>query len=227
MKKKFKQYLIAWGALLALFNVISFVIPNEHTASFWIGYAFISVTFIGQIACSYKVFTDVSTQKQIYGIPIIITSYIGLVASLVVGGLCMIITSLPYWVGIVACAILLAFNTLSVLKSTVAISEVVRIDNKVKSQTFFIKSLIIDADTLMKSAKSEAVKAECRRVYEAIRYSDPMSSDSLVSLESQISMNFLELNSAVEVDDAEKVKELANKVLILLEDRNKKCRLLK
>ena len=83
MKKNFKLYLIAWGVLLALFNVISFVIPNEHTAMFWIGYAFISLAFIGQLACSYKVFADGNTKKMFYKISLFRTSYIGLIVSFV------------------------------------------------------------------------------------------------------------------------------------------------
>lgn len=227
MKKNFKLYLIAWGVLLALFNVISFVIPNERTTSFWIGYAFISLTFIGQLACSYKVFADGNTQKMFYNISLIRTSYIGLIVSFVVGGLCMIITPLPYWVGVVACAVVLAFNILSVLKSAAAIDEVERIDNKVKTQTSLIKSLIVEADTLITSAKSEAIKAECRKVYEAIRYSDPMSNDALSLVEGQISAKFEELSDAVKADDVGNVVELASEVVILIGDRNKKAKVLK
>lgn len=112
-------------------------------------------------------------------------------------------------------------------QNNAAIDEIDRVDTKVKTQTFFIKSLTINADTLMASAKSEAVKAECRKVYEAIRYSDPMSHDALASVESQITIKFAELSEAVKSDNVEKVAELANEVVVLIGDRNKKCKLLK
>ena len=57
--------------------------------------------------------------------------------------------------------------------------------------------LTIDADTLMAQAKSDGVKAECRKVYEAIRYSDPMSNDALASVEGKISAKFAELSAKV------------------------------
>lgn len=224
MKKNFKSYLIAWGVLLALFNVISFVVPNERTTSFWIGYAFIFLTFIGQLACSYKVFVDGHTKKMFYNISLIRTSYIGLIVSFVVGGLCMLVTPLPYWVGVVACAVVLAFNILSVLKSAAAIDEVERIDNKVKTQTSLIKSLIVEADTLMTSAKSEAVKADCRKVYEAIRYSDPMSSEALATVESQIRVKFAELSDVVKADNEEMVFNISSELLTLISHRNKMCK---
>ena len=139
----------------------------------------------------------------------------------------MLISPLPYWVGIVICAIVLAANTLSILKASVAVAEVERIDNKIKEETSFIKTLTIDADTLMAQAKSDVVKAECRKVYEALRYSDPMSSDALTSFESQISAKFAALSEVVKADDFTSVTEIATEVVILIGDRNKKCKGLK
>ena len=232
MKKGFKFYAIAWFILLALFNVIAFVSvgwtgQEKYTASFWIGYAFITLSFVGQLACAYSAFKADSAKKLFYNISLIRTSYIGLIVSFIVGGLCMLISPLPDWVGVIVCAIVLVANVLSVVKATAAIDEIERIDTKVKTQTFFIKSLTVDADTLMASAKSEAVKAECRKVYEAIRYSDPMSNDALASVEGQITVKFAELSEAVMADDAESVTEIANNVVVLIGDRNKKCKLLK
>ena len=232
MKKRFNLYIIAWAVLLALFNVIAFVSvgwtgQEKYTSSFWIGYVFITAMFIGQLICSYMAFKADSAKKLFYNISLIRTSYIGLIVSFIIGGLCMLISPLPYWVGVIVCAIVLVANVLSVVKATAAIEEVERIDEKIKIQTFFIKSLTVDADTLMASARSEAVKAECRKVYEAIRYSDPMSNDALASVEGQITVKFAELSEAVKADNVEKVIKIANEVCILVGDRNKKRKLLK
>ena len=132
-----------------------------------------------------------------------------------------------HWVGVILCAIVLVANVLSVVKATAAVEEIERVDEKIKEQTFFIKSLTVDADTLMASAKSEAVKAECKKVYEAIRYSDPMSHHALASVESQITIQFHALSEAVEGDDADLVAAIAKNLTVLIEDRNKKCLLLK
>lgn len=232
MKKRFNLYIVAWAVLLALFNVIAFVSvgwagQEKYTASFWIGYVLISVMFVGQLLCSFVAFKDDNAQKLFYNISLIRASFAGLIASFVVGGLCMLISPLPYWIGVIVCAIVLAVNVLAVVKASAAVGEVERIDKKVKTQTFFIKSLTVDAETLMAKAKSDSVKAECKKVYEAIRYSDPMSNDSLSSVESQITVKFAALSEAVERDDADSVTREANEVVILVGDRNKKCRLLK
>jgi hypothetical protein len=232
MKKTFNFYAILWAVLLVLFNVIAFVSvgwagQEKYTASFWIGYIFISLSFVGNLICARQAFKADTLQKLFYGISVAYASYVGLVLSFVFGGLCMLISPLPYWVGVILCAIVLTVQILSVLKAQAAVELVTKTDAKIKTQTFFIKSLTIDADTLMAQAKSEAVKAECRKVYEAVRYSDPMSNAALATVEGQITVKFAELSEAVKTDDIEKTVELAKEVLILVGDRNKKCKLLK
>lgn len=232
MKKNFKIYMVAWAAVLVLFQVITFVIPSfpemeKYTASFWVGYILITITFLGQAVCSYMAFKADSIKKLFYNVSLIKSSYIGLLVSFVIGGLCMLISSLPYWVAIVLCTAVLVGNIIFVLKADAVVAEVEKIDEKVKTQTFFIKSLTVDADTLMASARTEDIRAECRKVYEAIRYSDPMSNDALGAVESQITLKFSELSAAVKANDLEKVTELAQDVLVLVGDRNKRCKILK
>ena len=232
MKKRFGLYATYWAILLALFNVIAFVSVGwagyeKYTPSFWIGYVLISITFVGQLLCAYFALKEENAQKLFYRISLIKTSYSGLIATFIWGGLCMLISPLPYWAGVILCAIVLAVNAFAVIKAMAAADEVERIDRKVKQQTFFIKSLTVDAETLLASAKSDAVKAECKKVYEAVRYSDPMSNEMLSSVESQITVKFAALREATVEDDAQAVSSAAAEVLVLIKDRNSKCKLLK
>lgn len=231
MKKTFNYYAIIWAVVLALFNVLAFVPTawgdQASEPSFWIGYLFITLTFIGQFVCGYIALKDGDARTTFYNIPLVTTSYAGLALSFVFGGFCMLIPVIPYWLGIIICVAALGFNVIALTKAAAAAQIISNIDQKIKVQTFFIKSLTVDADTLMASAKSETVRAECRKVYEAIRYSDPMSNDALSSVEGQITLKFAELSNAVKADDAGKVAELANELIILVGDRNKKCKLLK
>ncbi len=81
--------------------------------------------------------------------------------------------------------------------------------------------------SILARAKSESVKAECKKAYEAVRYSDPMSNEALSVIEAKITLKMDELSSAVATDDAEKAKEIADELVILVGDRNKKCKVLK
>ena len=232
MKKVFKFYSVIWAVLLALFNVISFVsvgwagIP-KYTPSFWIGYVFITLSFVGQIVCAYFALKDDDIKKTFYNVSLISTSYTGLILSFVFGGLCMIISPIPYWVGIILCAIVLGINVIAVIKASAVVDIVSSIDEKTKESTLFIKSLTVDAESLMSRAKSETIKAECKKVYEAVRYSDPMSNGALVSIESEITIKFSNFSDAVVSDKFNVASECATELVILIDERNKKCKLLK
>ena len=179
MKKSFGAYIVGWLAAFGLFNVITFVTPNEiggvskFDTLFWISYAFISLFFIGQLACAYFVFRAGSLQKTFYNISLLKISVSALIAILIVGGLCMAVIQIPEWIGIIACSIVLAISIISVVKATVAISAVTEIDKKIKTKTMFIKMLTADAQVLLTKAEDEQVMALAKKVYEAIRYSDP------------------------------------------------------
>ena len=233
MNKNSKVYIGAWAILLAIFNIASFVSPaeaagmNKFGGAFWAGYIFITLAFIGQLAVSLYAFNEKNMQKFFYKIPLITISWSGLILTLIVGVACMAIPNLPNWVGIIVCFAILGFNAISLAKANVAADIVGAIDDKIKVQTFFIKALTVDADSLLARAKSDAVKAECKKVYEAVRYSDPMSNDALASTESQITVAFAKLTAAVGADEIEAVKTAAEEVIILIGDRNRKCKLLK
>ena len=232
MKKNFKFYAITWTVLFVLFNVITFFFGGLNaeklrSVNFWIGYVFIMITLIGQLICSKKAFEADNAQKLFYRISLLRVSYIGLAVSFVIGALCMTIPALPYWIAVIICAIVLAFQVFSIAKATAAASEIERIDEKIKTQTFFIRSLTVDAATLMEQANSPAVRAECNKVYEAIRYSDPMSHDALASVETQITLKFEEFSEIVKTGNIENVVPAAKELVVLIENRNKKCMLLK
>lgn len=232
MKKTFRNYLIIWAVLLALFNVIAFVSVGwagieKYSPSFWIGYIFITLAFIGQLACAYYALKEDDIKKTFYNISLITTSYSGLIVSFIVGGLCMLISPLPYWIAVILCAVVLAFSVMAVIKASAAVEIVNDVDKKVKESTLFIKSLTVDAESLMSRAKNEEVKAACKKVYEAARYSDPMSNTALASVEEQISAQMEALTAAVSANDEEKILSLAGEIVALIEDRNRKCKALK
>lgn len=233
MNKKFKIYAIVWAALLAIFNVICFVIPStvgdyiKYDVTFWVGYISITLAFIIQLGCAFYAFKADTLQKTFYGVSVIKVSYTGLIVMLVFATLVMLVPGMPAWIAAIVCAIVVAFTIIAIVKATAAVEAITKVDTQIKTQTFFIKSLTVDADTLVASAKSEAVKAECKKFYEAVRYSDPMSNEALAGDEAQISIKFAELTEAVNADDAELVASKVNEVLILLNARNKKCKMLK
>ena len=146
---------------------------------------------------------------------------------LVVGTICMIVPTLPNWIGIIVCMLVLGITAIAVLTATFAASVVTEIDQRIKTKTFFIKSLTVDAEHLMNTAKTTELKALAKKVYEAVRYSDPMSNAVLVEVEEKIQNGFSDFENAVNGEDFELASSTADELLSLIDVRNKKCKLLK
>lgn len=233
MKKSFKAYVAIWAILLAIFNVLCFVTPNEAAGmskfggAFWIGYIFITLAFIGQLLCTYIAFRGNKLQKLFYKLPLISVSFAGLILTVIVGTVCMIIPDLPNWVGIIACLLVLAFNVIVVIRANTAAEIVSDIDDKIKTQTAFVKLSTVEVQNILNRAKTDRVKAECRKAYEAIRYSDPMSSPALSYEESEISAKIRELKAAVTAGEDETAISAAQELVLLIKERNNKCKILK
>ena len=232
MKKSIKFYAPCWAIARAVFNVITFAVPitvnvNKFTPSFWIGYAFITLIFIAQLVCSIVFFKQDSKEKRFLNIPVISLSYTALLVSIIVGAVAMVVPLIPYWVGIILDVLIVAFYAIAIISSKAAADTIENIDKKVKAQTFFIKSLAVDAESLLNQSKSDETKAIAKKVYEAIRYSDPMSNEALSPVEAQITIKFNEFSNAVIEDNKSLAEPIGNELIILVNDRNKKCRLSK
>lgn len=233
MKKTFNIYTLGWLAVLGLFNVITFVTPNEingvskFDTLFWIAYACITVCFIAQLVCTYFISKTNSLQKTFYNITLIRVSIIALIAMLIVGGLCMAIIQIPEWIGIIACCVVLTINIIAYAKASVAVDVISSIDQKIKVKTLFIKMLMADAQALMSKAQSEEMSKLTRNVYEAIRYSDPMSDSALSSVEEKISTQFERFSKSVSSNDLTTAQTCCNELLSSITERNTKCKILK
>lgn len=233
MKVDFKKYAIIWAILLVIFNALCFITPSEingeskYTTSFWIGYIFITLAFIGQLACTYIAFKSGNIKDAIYNASLIRISTVGLALMLVIGGITMAVAKIPEWLGVLACLLILAFTAISVIKAQSAVDAVQQLEKKIKTQTLFVRSFSADAEALISKAENDEMKAEAKKVFDAIRYSDPMSDDVLSGIESEIEGAFRSFKGAVLDNNAEAAKSAAKMISQLTDERNLKCKMLK
>ena len=229
MKRARNTFLIIWAICFALYNVIVFVVPNENygTESFWIGYALITVALVGNLACSFIALNSKTDAKLFNNIPLITTSIVETVVSSIAGAVFIAVPGIKSWAVVVVSAVILAISAIvSVIAKSTA-DTVSDIDDKIKSKTSFIKGITLDAELLMSSAGNDEIKAEIKKVYEAFRFSDPMSSDALNDVEDRIQNQFNLLQEVVITENTEKVSQVSKDLLNLIDYRNKKCKISK
>lgn len=232
MNKYFKTYFRIWLILIVMFNVCAFALPgyamgyNKFTPSFWMVYGFVMSSLLVQLACAYIANASTDKEKQFLNSSMIMISYAGLISVLGVGIVCIMIPKIPAWVCVVACTIVFGCNVIKLIGAKTGSDLVSGIDAQIKTDTFFIKSLTVDAETLLARANTETATTACKKVYEAVRYSDPVSHAALSAAESQITVKFEEFRQSV-LSGADTSEQLCKELLIMINDRNKKCRLFK
>lgn len=230
MKKGFKFYALCWAILFVLFNVICFATPSElkgyskFAGAFFCGYGFITAAFIGQLVCAYITFKTENLKKLFYNLPLVRISYTGLCLTVVFGALCMAVPDLPNWIGIIVCLLILSFNIIAIIKAKLAAETVGEIDENVKAKTMFTTELTLQAQNILTDAKTDTQKQSVKKVFDAMRYSDPVSDNELFDVETNIKMMMNRLSTSVKNNDEENVVSLSNSITELIKQRNAICK---
>lgn len=234
MKRNFKYFGIVWSVLFVLFNAIVFIIPNEimgmtrfDKPTFWIAYFFVLISFLGNLAVTFKFVNSKNAEKMFLNIPLLYIGFGSLAISAVIGIIFMTIPVIPSWIGAIVCILALAVYILACTKAIAASDMVSEVGEKVKINTAFMRTITVDASNLMMRAKSEDAKKATKQVYEALRYSDTVSSPALADEDDRIKSMFSLFRESVIADDDEKISLAKDELLILIKERNNKCKLLK
>jgi len=160
-------------------------------------------------------------------IPLIVTSYICVVVSLVIGSLFIVFPILPTWIGAIICILVLGYFVIACIKANSVKDIVEKVDEKIKQKTQFIKMAIVDIDNIYNRIDTDDIKESVKKVQEALRYSDPMSCSALESIEFEIDIQLQKLKGAVIKNEENVVNDVVVELLILIQERNNKCKALK
>lgn len=231
MKKHFKNYALLWVILFVAWCAVVFlvrpVIPGYtiiYDSRFWISFVFIVISFVTNLICAFSLFKSENLEKLFLNLPLVRISRTALIITVIAGSAIMLIPDCPYWIAAAVCAVILLFNVVSTLKASWTAETINDTHEKVKTNTSFIRKLTSDAQTLITRATDNETKASCKKVYETVRYSDPMSNSNLSQIEDEISSKFNELSLAVEKNNTDKVKHLSDEFVVLIKERNSKCK---
>jgi len=214
--------------LVALFNVVAFILPHTYTASFWWGYAFTMVALLAQTVFAFIAFKKANSLKKAFlGISIMQLGITYLVLQVIWGLVCMFSQVIPTKIAIVSSAILLGIYLIMIITAFAGKNIVQDVDDKVKINTIFIKSLLIDIESLSSKIENPDIKTSLKKLTETVKYSDPKSNETLIGIENKIRDNYKELENTVVKNDIDGSKAICTAINILFVERNKKCKLLK
>lgn len=219
--KKYSAYL-ALGILFVVFSVIIFIIPTEKTTTFWIAYVFSVAAFGLQVPIWKKTLRQPDLKSKFLGCPILYIGGIFLVIQMIASIVLMFVPGIPHWVTVIVEIMLLGAAGLGLISGGTVREVIEKTEQHVKEKVSFIRLLTVDIEMLAERETDPAVKAALSDLADAVRFSDPMSSDALSGLETEIS----EKVAALEHELADKEHAVAE-IRQLLVRRNKMCKALK
>jgi hypothetical protein len=221
MKKNSTKGYVILGILVALVSIISFAVPTAKTATFWVAYVFTAAAFAAQIIIWRTALGKEALKSKFIGFPVVHIGIVYAVIQVIAFAVFMFVPTLPAWSAIVVCSVIAGISAVCMISADAGRDEIERVEAKVQKKVFYIRELQTDVELIAATETDADTKAELTRLAEKIRFSDPMSNEQLTDLENKISAKVLELKTA-----ANKV-EIITELTLLLDERNKKCKILK
>lgn len=228
MKKKY--YIVAWLIAVIVLQIIMFVLPDAlidpRDGVFWVIYITLMISLIVQGACTLFYAGKEKKQERFLYIPVVLLSYIALLTTLLLALQALELGFLPTWFTIIVAVLVLAFYALSILQTLTAADIIVETGNRIERQTSLFRSLAAQARTLEQTAPVQ-LRSQAKKVHEAFRYSDPMSTQMSASMEVEIQNAYNSFSISVKQNLTDKANEEAEQLCILIKERNELCRLSK
>ena len=222
MKKNSTKGYVILGILFALISIIAFAVPTVKTATFWIAYVFTAAAFAAQIGIWKTALGKEGTLKSKFlGFPVVHIGIVYAIIQTVAFAVSLFVPTLPVWSAIVVCSVIAGISAVCMISVDAGRNEIERVEAKVQNKVFYIRELQADIELLADNETNADVKTALTQLAEKIRFSDPMSNEQLADLEDKISTKIEELKTTS--SQLEIITELNS----LLDERNKKCKILK
>lgn len=220
-RNNMKIYLIL-GIFFALISIVAFVIQKEKNTTFWIVYVFTGIAFAAQAGIwKTTLGKDEVLKRKFLGLPMIHIGIVYLIIQIVTFAVYVFVPTLPVWSAIIVCALIIGLFLICVIADSIGQNEILQVEEKVQRKVCYIKELQVNIELLAGNEADKEIKNALILLGEKISFSDPMSDERLAYLENEISDKIIELKTATNK------AEIISKINLLLDERNKKCKILK
>lgn len=230
LTKKNYIMLIALGIFFVFYNVILFTIFgfSDLSVAFWLSYVFVLLSIVLNIIARVIIFKDRITAKDwFFSYPILRHGYIYLITEFIASIIFMAIPNCNTKVAVVVQLLIMAVYLVFAISCLFAKGTIEELDEKIKDKVLFIRSMHVDLQTIANKCTDPIAKTMINKLTEKMRLSDPMSHETLFELEKDIALDISRLKSDIEQQNFDVAKERYNNIDQLLDERNRKCKILK
>lgn len=231
MTDKTKMAAIILAVAFAAYHVTLFALCGftGHTVAFWTSWMFMLTSFAAMAGAGLLLGEKgMFLRDWLFGYPIVKHSTVYIMVEFCASTLFIIFERQIKWGWAFAAQFLmLCIYGICAVSCFLAKETIDEVHARVSDKTAFWKLLRADADVLVQKCPPSALKAQLQQLSEAIRYSDPMSSEALAEWDKEIAEALADCGKAVSCNDLRQAGELCQKAQLLLTGRNKRCQMLK
>ena len=229
-KSGFIASLVSLVLVYGLINLFVFLlIPDGRTDlnSFWIAWSF---TFPLNLltAIGVTIYCSRIENATIVKVPLLFTIQYSFAGIYLVSGIIFMLINkniaLTVWLveAVITCAFILFM-----IYAWVGTSYLARNIKHTKKKVFYIRSLQADIDACIPQVANEDAQKLLKELSDKIRFSDPMSHESLNQIENELQSDVCKIVTSVSLGNLDLIPELVKTVSIKLDMRNNRCKILK
>lgn len=225
IRKKRHFFVLVLFVGIALYNFCVFILIKKYTNVFWGSYIFTMLAFLIQIFLPFILSKDTDIRRDRFlEVPFMIYSGVYLIVQLSISIVFMLIP-FSFKVTLIVQIIVLALFFMITLISLFGKEHVAGMDTYIQRTSGFIRDLTMKAENLYNSEMDEVKKAELKKLYEVIRYSDPMGTTrEICSLDEQINNAFNLVSSNIDRKSLQELKGEIKDLADLVAKRNAFCK---
>lgn len=226
MKRKLYPIPIILSSLIGMgvYNLCVFMLCDEYTMGFWLVYGFTMLAFFVQLVLPLLYMVDKDIQRDKYiSFPFTICGSLYFSVQLITGILLMALSVSTKSALVIEVVMFGAFA--SILLSLIMGKKAFATDDKeYVDKTTFIKDLRRKVEVVCVDENDVNTKAELKKLYDAVRYADPIShTNEIHSINAEIEDNF-NLVCRTLTGDVEQLKVIVKRTIDLVNKRNIACK---
>jgi hypothetical protein len=219
---------VVYAAVFAIYNIIVLLAFGDKNNIFWASYAFMAIAFIVNIGAVLYSFKSTDVEAMFMNIPLASLSVFYFFAELFISFVFMLFRK---HVGIkLTVSTQVIFLLMFIIVAVIAIMSrdaVQSINKEVETKVRNLKNLSVDVKMIEMQCTDSELKNELHKIEETIRYSDPMTNDSIAELDDMIKAKIVELKYLCSNNNKSEAMQACNQLKSFLAERKQRLILTK
>ena len=226
MRKNNIKFSVVTAIFLAFYHLLVFFIPFLKNDVFWLSYGFtIGAFVVAVIACIVGFRSASDIDSKLFGFPIAKVGVYYLAAQIIVSLVFMTFSrfiSLRF--GAVVYTVMLLVAVLGLIAKDTVRDHIRNQDVHIRVEASTLCSIQEKVNLAVAQCNDRNVSLTVKKLAEEIRFSDPLSSPTLASIEGELMALVDELQKAITDEDSAATLSLCNRAQLILTERNRLCK---